>query len=173
MLVLSSCCVILNLNVCDDQLILGLNDSKKLTKEKREKLSKIIKEKAVSYSIAEVSAEEIDKNGIAYANNKVFLDSAYSLNETPDLVLSDGYPVRNIKLLNKYVIKGDTKSASIAAASIVAKVYRDNLMERYSSKYKYYGFEHNAGYGTKEHMDAIKEYGLCPIHRKSFLKKMF
>ncbi|WP_244833185.1 ribonuclease HII [Clostridium sp. BJN0001] len=167
-----ACSVILDLNICDDELILGLNDSKKLSKKKREKLSAIIKEKAVSYSIAEVSAKDIDKKGIAYANNKVFLDSIDGLKKIPDMVLSDGYPVRNIKLLNKYVIKGDTKSASIAAASIVAKVYRDNLMEKYALAYKYYHFEHNAGYGTKEHIEAIKKYGLSDIHRKSFLKKI-
>ena len=91
---------------------------------------------------------------------------------TPELVLSDGYTVKGIEIDNKAVIKGDTKSASIAAASIVAKVYRDNLMKEYAQKYTHYDFENNAGYGTAKHMNAIKEYGKCEIHRNSFLKNL-
>ncbi len=167
-----ACCVMLDLDVLDDELILYLNDSKKLKESKREELAEIIKEKAVCYHIAECSNDEIDDIGIGVANNKVFLESCNSLEVKPDLVLSDGYLVKGIKIENKSVIKGDTKSACIAAASIVAKVYRDNLMKKYAQKYIYYDFENNAGYGTAKHMNAIKEYGKCEIHRNSFLKNL-
>ncbi len=130
-----ACCVMLDLDVLDDELILYLNDSKKLKESKREELAEIIKEKAVCYHIAECSNDEIDDIGIGVANNKVFLESCNSLEVKPDLVLSDGYLVKGIKIENKSVIKGDTKSACIAAASIVAKVYRDNLMKKYAQKY--------------------------------------
>ena len=140
--------------------------------KKREELAKIIKEKAIAYYIAVSSNEEIDEKGIAYANNKVFLEACTSLKCKPDLVLSDGYLVKNLNIDNKYVIKGDTKSASIAAASIVAKVYRDNLMKEYGEKYPGYYFEENAGYGTSKHIEKIKEIGPCDIHRKSFLKNI-
>lgn len=164
-----ACAVILDLDVIDDDLILGLNDSKKLSEKKREELAEIIKEKALTYHIAELSNHEIDEKGIAYCNNQVFLNCCNSLKVSPNLVLSDGYLVKNIKYPNNAVIKGDTKSASIAAASIVAKVYRDNLMKEYSKKYSYYGFEDNAGYGTAKHVDGIKNHGVCEIHRRSFL----
>ncbi|MDS0524907.1 ribonuclease HII [Clostridium sp. SHJSY1] len=167
-----ACAVILDENVIDDELVLGLNDSKKLSEAKRETLAIIIKEKAVAYKIALSSNIEIDDKGIAYSNNKVFLDSCNNLEVTPDLVLSDGYLVKNIKLINKSVIKGDTKSACIAAASIVAKVYRDNLMKEYAKKYPGYNFEDNAGYGTIKHIEGLKEFGPCEIHRKSFLTKI-
>ena len=90
----------------------------------------------------------------------------------PDLVLSDGYLVKGIDIENKSVIKGDAKSASIAAASILAKVYRDNLMKEYSKEYPYYSFEENAGYGTTKHIEGLKEFGPCKIHRMSFLKNI-
>ncbi|MBU5488664.1 ribonuclease HII [Clostridium sp. MSJ-8] len=167
-----ACAVILDLNAIDDELILELNDSKKLSKKKREELSEIIKEKALCYKIAECSNEEIDEKGISYCNNKVFLDSVNNLEIKPELVLSDGYLVKNITINNEAVIKGDTKSACIAAASIVAKVYRDNLMEEYAKTYPYYDFEENAGYGTSKHIDEIKKHGVCPIHRKCFLTKI-
>lgn len=167
-----ACSVILDLNVLDDELILYLNDSKKVRDSKREELSEIIKEKALSYCIAVSSNEEIDEKGIAFSNNKVFLESCNSLGIRPDLVLSDGYLVKNIEIENKSVIKGDTKSASIAAASIVAKVYRDNLMKEYAKKYPHYDFENNVGYGTSKHIEALKIYGKCSIHRNSFLTKL-
>lgn len=167
-----ACAVILDENVLEDEMILGLNDSKKVPAKKREELAKIIKEKAIAYYIAVSSNEEIDEKGIAYANNKVFLEACTSLKCKPDLVLSDGYLVKNLNIDNKYVIKGDTKSASIAAASIVAKVYRDNLMKEYGEKYPRYYFEENAGYGTSKHIEKIKEIGPCDIHRKSFLKNI-
>lgn len=167
-----SCAVILDLNVLDKDLILWLNDSKKISEKKRKELAEIIKEKAIAYHIAEASNEEIDSKGIAYCNNNVFLEACYSLKVKPDLVLSDGYLVKNIAIENKSVIKGDAKSATIAAASIVAKVYRDNLMNEYSKKYPDYFFNENAGYGTVKHVEALKNLGPCEIHRKSFLTKI-
>ena len=167
-----SCAVILDLNAMDDELILWLNDSKKISEKKREELAQIIKEKALAYHIAQASNEEIDSKGIAYCNNNVFLEACYGLKIKPDLVLSDGYLVKNITIENKYVIKGDAKSATIAAASILAKVYRDNLMKEYSKKYPEYYFDENAGYGTVKHVEALKTIGPCEIHRKSFLTKI-
>ena len=167
-----ACAVILDLNVLDEDLILCLNDSKKVKEDKRIELSEIIKEKALSYHIASCSNEEIDSKGIAFSNNKVFLESCNSLNIKPDLVLSDGYLVKNIQVENKSVIKGDTKSACIAAASIIAKVYRDTLMKEYAEKYPHYDFENNVGYGTSKHIEALKKYGKCEIHRDSFLTKL-
>lgn len=167
-----ACAVILDEADLDENLILWINDSKKLSEKKREELAEIIKEKALAYHIAECTNEEIDELGIAYANNKVFLDSCNNLEIKPDLVLSDGYLVKNIEIVNKSVIKGDTKSAAIAAASIVAKTYRDNLMKEYAKEYPHYGFENNAGYGTIKHIDGLKEHGSSKIHRQSFLTKI-
>ena len=167
-----SCAVVLDLNVLDDELILGLNDSKKISEKKREELAAIIKEKALAYKISLRTSQEIDSKGIGVCNNEIFLESCNTLAVTPELVLSDGYTVKGIEIDNKAVIKGDTKSASIAAASIVAKVYRDNLMKEYALTYPMYGFEGNAGYGSSKHIDAIKEYGPCEIHRRSFLKNI-
>ena len=164
-----SCAVVLDLNVIDEDLILWINDSKKLNERKREELAAIIKEKALSYYIAYRDSKEIDKRGIGVCNNEVFFEACTNLKVKPDLVLSDGYTVKGIQIPNKSVIKGDTKSACIAAASIVAKVYRDNLMKEYAKKYPYYGFEENVGYGTTKHIEGIKEYGPTEIHRVSFL----
>lgn len=167
-----ACAVVLDLNVLDKDLILELNDSKKINEKKRYELSEIIKEKALAYYIASRDSKEIDLRGIAFCNNDIFLEACNSLILKPDLVLSDGYTIKGIKIPNEAVIKGDTKSASIAAASIIAKVYRDNLMNKYSKEYPYYGFEENVGYGTVKHIEGIKNYGPCYIHRKSFLKNI-
>ena len=164
-----ACAVILDLNAIDEDLILYLNDSKKLSEKKRDELEAIIKEKALAYYIASRDSKQIDERGIGVCNNEVFLEACNSLKVKPDLVLSDGYTVKGIQIPNKSVIKGDTKSACIAAASIVAKVYRDNLMKEYAKKYPYYGFEENVGYGTTKHIEGIKEYGSTEIHRMSFL----
>ncbi|GIM27822.1 ribonuclease HII [Clostridium polyendosporum] len=163
--------VILDLHSLDD-IILGIKDSKALNNERREELSKIIKQKAIAYNIAECSNKEIDEKGIAYCNNRIFLDACYGLSVKPEIVLSDGYPVRNIKILNKAVVKGDAKSASIACASIIAKVYRDNIMNDYHSTYPQYEFKQNVGYGTKNHIEAIQQYGPSEIHRMSFLNNI-
>ncbi|AOR23262.1 ribonuclease HII [Clostridium taeniosporum] len=167
-----ACAVVLDLNVIEEDLILYLNDSKKINHIKREELSEIIREKAIAYHIAISSNNEIDEKGIAFCNNQVFLDSCNNLSVKPDLVLSDGYRIKNIDIPNEFVIKGDTKSASIAAASILAKVYRDNLMKEYSNKYPNYDFENNMGYGTPKHIDGLREYGKCEIHRNSFLNNI-
>lgn len=167
-----SCAVILDLDTIDDDIILWLNDSKKISEKKRVELAEIIKVKAHAYNIAECSNEEIDKEGIAYCNNKVFLDACNGLEVNPDLVLSDGYLIKNIEITNHSVIKGDTKSACIAAASIIAKVYRDNLMKEFGKEYPYYGFEDNVGYGTAKHIEGINKVGPSKIHRKTFLKNI-
>lgn len=168
-----SASVILNLNVNDiGDLLLGIKDSKKLSSKSREELSEIIKTKAVSYSIAEIDNFSIDARGISWCNNQVFKNAVNGLEILPDMVISDGYPIRDFSLKNEFVIKGDEKSASVACASIIAKVYRDNLMKEYSKVYANYKFEENSGYGTKEHIEAIKKYGPCKIHRVSFLKNL-
>lgn len=166
-----SASVILDSSDLDD-IILYINDSKKLSEYKREELSEIIKEKALSYSIAMCDNKEIDEKGIGYCNNEVFIKACNGLNIKPDLVLSDGYLIKNFHGENKHVIKGDTKSACIACASIIAKVYRDNIMKEYHKKYPKYDFEKNVGYGTKTHVDALKENGPTEIHRMSFLKSI-
>lgn len=167
-----ACTVILDLNVIDEEIILWLNDSKKISPKKRKELSEVIKKKALAYYIAESSSEEIDEKGISYCNNKVFIEACNYISIKPEIVLSDGYSIKGISIENKAVIKGDTKSASIAAASILAKEYRDSLMEDYSKEYIHYAFEKNAGYGTNEHIEGLKEFGTCKIHRKSFLKNI-
>lgn len=154
----------------DTDIILGLNDSKKVPLEKREKLSDIIIKKSLSYSIVAMTNDEIDKYGIGYCNNMIFINACKELSIKPDIVLTDGYPIKGYDVNNKSVIKGDAKSAAIAAASIIAKVYRDRLMREYSTKFPVYKFDKNVGYGTKEHIDAIKAHGITSIHRKSFLK---
>lgn len=164
--------VVLDLNALNDDIILGINDSKKLSPKKREELSKVIKEKALSYEIAELDNKEIDEKGIGWCNNEIFRIACSRLNRKPDLVISDGYAVKGLGIRNNFVVKGDAKSASIACASIIAKVYRDDLMHKYAEKYPQYGFEHNVGYGSTEHIESIKKYGVCPIHRMSFLKNI-
>lgn len=165
--------VILDLNAINDtDLILGVNDSKKVSAKKREKLSKIIKEKALAYEIALLDNNEIDKRGISWCNNEIFRIACSKLKVKPELVISDGYSVKGLNIRNNYIIKGDAQSASIACASIIAKVYRDALMHKLSKLYPQYGFQSNVGYGSREHIDAIKKYGVCPIHRMSFLKNI-
>lgn len=164
--------VVLDLNALEN-IILEINDSKKISAHKREELAEIIKRNAVDYSIALCDHNEIDEKGIGVCNNLVFLNSVKSLKKAkPSVVLSDGYLVRNLDIANEAVIKGDTKSASIACASIIAKVYRDNIMKEYDEKYPHYDFIDNVGYGTSKHVDAIKKYGPCKIHRLSFLRNI-
>jgi len=165
--------VILDLKCKDNKdLILRANDSKKLSIVCRKELSYIIKEKALAYKITAIDNKQIDEKGIGWCNNQVFLESCNGLTIKPDLVLTDGYRIKNFSSKNEFVIKGDTLSISIACASIIAKVYRDELMLKYHSRYPDYGFDKNVGYGTEEHVTAIKKYGITDIHRKSFLKKI-
>lgn len=165
--------VILDLNINEDKdLILRVNDSKKLSILVRKELSLIIKEKAVAYKIIAIDNNQIDEKGIGWCNNQVFIDCCDEISIKPDIVLSDGYKIKNFLGLNEFVIKGDTKSISIACASIIAKVHRDELMLKYHDKYPHYGFDKNVGYGTEQHVTAIKKYGAIPIHRNSFLKNI-
>ncbi|SCN21950.1 Ribonuclease HII [Clostridium sp. N3C] len=159
-------------DLTSSSLILGLNDSKKLSFKKREELYDIIINRAEAYYISELDNNEIDEKGISFCNNKVFLEACSNLNVKPELVLTDGYAIKGYNGTTDYIVKGDAKSACIAAASIVAKVYRDRLMQGYSKVYPQYGFDKNVGYGTKEHIEAIRKYGITPIHRKSFLRTL-
>ncbi|MGL4739432.1 MAG: ribonuclease HII [Sarcina sp.] len=163
--------VVLDLNNMED-IILEINDSKMLSEVKRERLAQEIKKRAIAYSISEKSNDEIDEKGISYCNNQIFIDACNNLGVEVGIVLSDGYLIKNYDGENKFVIKGDRKSASIACASIIAKVYRDNLMKEYAKKYPHYDFEHNVGYGTKKHLEGLKEYGPTDIHRKYFIKNL-
>lgn len=169
---IAAAAVILDLNCVTEKLILEINDSKKLSPKKREELSEKIKENAIAYNIYLLDNEQIDQKGIGFCNQEVLKQAVLGLKEKPSLVLSDGYAIKNLGIKNEFVIKGDSKSASIACASIIAKVYRDNLMKQYAEQYSQYHFDGNAGYGSKEHIEAIKKYGPCPIHRWSFLNNI-
>jgi len=158
-----------NLSLKKD-IIFGIKDSKKLTPKLRAELSEIIKEKAISYHISSINNTEIDRYGIGWCNIEVLRRAVLGLKPIPDYVISDGYAINNLNMPNLSIIKGDVYSAAIASASIIAKVYRDNLMIEYSKIYKEYNFESNMGYGTKEHIAALTLYGPTPIHRKSFIK---
>lgn len=152
-----------------EKTILGLNDSKKLTAKKREELNKILLEREdVKVSIIELSHEVVDELNILQATHKAMRMAVEELMPEADFILVDGKPVPNLPLPSQNIIKGDSKSASIAAASIVAKVYRDNIMIAADKKYPGYGFAKNMGYGTKQHREALEEQGVCPIHRRSF-----
>ncbi len=153
-------------------IILGINDSKKLSPRLREELAGIIKSKAECFNIHQYASEVIDEKGISWCNNEVLRNAAENLSVKPQLVISDGYPIRGASIRNEFAVKGDSKSASIACASILAKVYRDGLMKEYDKLYPEYGFASNSGYGSMEHIEAIKRYGATEIHRKSFLSNI-
>ena len=153
-----------------DTEIEGLNDSKKLTEKKRDALFDIIKEKAVAYAIAEASPEEIDEINILNASMLAMRRAIDGLKTKPDLALIDGNTSRGFTLPTKTVVGGDAKSPSIAAASILAKVTRDRMCYEFDQEFPEYGFAKHKGYGTKIHIEAIKAYGVTPIHRPSFLK---
>lgn len=151
----------------------GLNDSKKLSEKKRELLFDIIKEKAIAYNIAYGTLEEIEKYNILEATYIAMNRAINGLSQKPDFALIDGNRVpKEIAIPCETVVKGDMKSCSIAAASILAKVTRDRLMIEYGEKYPQYNFKKHKGYGTKEHYEVIKQYGVCEIHRLSFLKNV-
>ncbi len=155
----------------DDCDIEGLNDSKKLTEKKREQLFDVIKEKAVAYAIAFASVEEIEEFNILNATYIAMNRAINSLKTKADFAIIDGNRIpKDINIPAIALVKGDAKSMSVAAASVLAKVSRDRLMLEYDEKYPYYNFKKHKGYGTREHYDAIKENGICEIHRKSFLK---
>ncbi len=154
-------------------VIEGLDDSKKLTEKKREKLYDIIKETAVAYSVAYGTLEEIETVNILEATYLAMNRAIEGLNVKPDFALIDGNRIpRGIKIPCETIVKGDSKSMSVAAASVLAKVTRDRLMLEYDKKYPEYNFKKHKGYGTKEHTELIKQYGPCEIHRLSFLKNI-
>lgn len=148
----------------------GLNDSKKLTEKKREQLFDIIKEKAVAYSVAFASVEEIEELNILGATFLAMKRAVEGLQVEADFAIIDGNRLPSLDIQSQYVIKGDAKSMSIAAASVLAKVTRDRLLLEYDKEYPEYKFAAHKGYGTKAHYEAIKEHGITPLHRKSFLK---
>ena len=154
-----------------DAEILYLNDSKKLTEKRREALFDEIKEKAVSYGIGIVSPEVIDDINILQATYQAMRDAISQLDPIPEVLLNDAVTIPGVTIPQVPIIKGDAKSVSIAAASILAKVTRDRMMVQYDEIYPEYGFAAHKGYGTAVHIAAIKQYGPCPIHRRTFITK--
>ncbi|MGQ9798262.1 MAG: ribonuclease HII [Ignavibacterium sp.] len=150
-----------------------IDDSKKLSHKQREKLFEIITENAISFSFSVISQTTIDRINILNASLLAMQKSVNKLKPIPELVLIDGNKIFNSRLQLIPVVKGDSLSQSIAAASIIAKVIRDRMMNRLAEKYSYYGWEHNKGYPTRKHIEALLKFGPTPIHRKSFLRKIF
>ncbi len=150
--------------------ILYLNDSKKLSETKREELAVIIKEQAIDYQIGIIPPSVIDEINILQATYKAMQAAVRGLKYTPDVLLNDAVVIPELTMQQVKIIKGDAKSISIAAASIVAKVERDHMMMEYDKLYPEYGFAKNKGYGSAEHIAALKKYGPCPIHRTTFIK---
>ena len=155
-----------------NDIIEGVNDSKKLTEKKRETLFDIIKEKAISYSIAFATVEEIEEINILNATMLAMKRAVEGLDVPSDYAIIDGNKTPNLNIPCESIVKGDAKSMSIAAASILAKVSRDRLLLEYAKQYPEYGFEKHKCYGTKVHTQAIREFGPCPVHRMSFLGKI-
>jgi len=151
----------------------GLTDSKKLTDKKRRELFPLIQEQAIAYGIGFASEQEIDEINILQATFLAMQRALDQLTVRPDLALIDGNREKDFGLPVKTVVKGDSLSANIAAASILAKVTRDNLMVQMAEEYPRYGFEIHKGYGTKAHYAALREFGASPVHRMSFLKKFY
>ena len=152
-----------------DSMIEGVNDSKKVSEKKREKLYDLILDEAISYGIGIIDQNEIDEINILNATKKGLTKSIKELKVKPDLILVDALTYIDTNgIPYESIIKGDAKSYSIAAASIIAKVTRDRIMREWDKIYPQYGFGKHKGYGTSAHISAIKEYGLCPLHRKSF-----
>lgn len=150
----------------------GINDSKKLSEKKREELFDVIIENSVAYAVYSVDEKTIDEVNILNATHMAMNGAVNSLSVRPDFVLIDGNSIKNMTLPHETIVKGDAKSISIAAASILAKVSRDRYIIQMAEKYPEYGFEKHKGYGTKAHTEAILKYGPCEIHRKTFLKKL-
>lgn len=163
----------------EDFDIIQINDSKKLTEKKREELFPLIKEQAIAYSIGMVANDIIDEINILEATKRAMKGAIFSLDDKLkgikngiDMILIDALTLDGINIEQRGIIKGDSKSISIAAASVLAKVTRDHMMIEYDKKFPGYGFASNKGYGTKAHYEGIKEHGPCPIHRKTFLKNI-
>ncbi len=151
---------------CD---ILYINDSKKLSEKKREELYDVIMERAVSVGLGYVAPARIDEINILQATYEAMREAVSKLTVKPDLLLNDAVTIPQVDIRQVPIIKGDAKSISIGAASIVAKVTRDRLMVQYDEVYPEYGFASNKGYGARAHIDALKKYGPCPIHRRTFI----
>lgn len=151
----------------------GLNDSKKLTDKRRRELFPVIREKTLAYGIAFADHREIDEINILQATYLAMERALNELSVRPDVALIDGNRAKDFGLPTQTVVHGDSLSANIAAASILAKVTRDDLMLKLAQQYPQYGFQVHKGYGTKAHYEAIAQYGPCPIHRMTFLKKLY
>lgn len=149
-----------------------LDDSKKLTPKRRDQLFDVIRERAVAWAVAWADEKEIDELNILNARMLAMDRAIRALDPPADYALIDGNRNKGISLVNEMVVKGDTKSASIAAASILAKVSRDRYMEEMAQQYPQYEFEKHKGYPTKRHYELLRQYGPCPIHRRTFLKKL-
>lgn len=155
-----------------ENLIEGVDDSKKVKEERREQLAAVIRERAVAYKICEESPETIDEINILEATKRCMKRAVEGLSVQPDVVFVDGNFRIDIELPQQNIVRGDALSYSIGAASLLAKVYRDSLMREYDKQYPQYGFARHKGYGTAVHIRALKEFGPCPIHRKTFIKKI-
>ncbi len=166
-------CAAVILPLDEERRILGIDDSKKLSAKRREELAERIRETARAFSIAEVDERTIDEINILQATRLGMKRAIEGLTLPPDFVLTDGNMTLDISMPQKSIVKGDALVYSIGAASIVAKVYRDELMRRYAEEFPEYGFEKNVGYGTKKHIEAIREVGACRIHRRTFIKKFW
>ena len=174
--VVAACCIL-----PEDAVILHLNDSKKLSEKRREALFPEIQEKAIAYGVGIVDEARIDEINILQADYEAMrialqktsdmLKAKGLTDKGPDLLLNDAVTIPDVEIEQIPIIKGDAKSVSIAAASVLAKVTRDHLMQQYDTEYPQYGFAKHKGYGTAAHIAALKEFGPCPIHRRSFIKK--
>ena len=154
-----------------DSMIEGVNDSKKVSERKREKLYEEIISSAIAWGVGIIDQKEIDEINILNATKKGLTKALTELSQKPDIILVDALTgINTLGIPYESIIKGDAKSYSIAAASIVAKVTRDRIMRQWSEVYPQYGFEKHKGYGTVAHIKAIKENGICPLHRKTFIK---
>lgn len=150
--------------------ILYLNDSKQLSAKKREELYDVIMKEAVSVGVGMAGEQKIDEINILQATYEAMREAVSKLDPQPDITLNDAVTIPDLTMRQVPIIQGDAKSASIAAASIIAKVTRDRLMLEYDRQYPEYGFASHKGYGSQSHMEAIKKYGPCPIHRKTFIQ---
>ena len=152
----------------EKSLPIGIDDSKKLTAKKREEITSQLKVDCIAYAVGQIEADEIDRINILEATKRAMLIAIASLTPPADFLLIDALQLKQSPLPQKAIIKGDSISASIAAASILAKTYRDNLMVEYDGEYPEYGFAGHKGYGAATHFEAIRKYGPCPLHRKTF-----
>lgn len=155
-----------------DTRILYINDSKKLSEKRREELFEVIKKEAISVGVGIATPQRIDEINILQATYEAMRMAISKLSVKPDVLLNDAVTIPEVDIQQVPIIKGDAKSMSIGAASIIAKVTRDHIMYDYDKQYPEYGFAKHKGYGTKHHTDAIRKYGACPIHRMTFLKNI-